>query len=63
MVDQVEIECEDWVKSVLIHDCKVNMKLDTGAQVNILNAASFTRIKSKPVLKHAKVAMEAKQWK
>ena len=52
-IDRVEIDSRDSMKTLTIQDSEIEMKLDTGAQVNILSETDFQKIKSKPELKYA----------
>ena len=47
-VDQVQTRQDDWICPILINGSIVPMKLDTGAQVNILSEADCHQLKEKP---------------
>ena len=53
-VDAVTQDNCDWTEDIIIHGKRINMKLDTGAQVNLLSESEYRKLRNKPKLQRTK---------
>ena len=53
-MDAVTQDNCDWTEDIIIHGKRINMKLDTGAQVNLLSESEYRKLRNKPKLQRTK---------
>ncbi|XP_038075576.1 uncharacterized protein K02A2.6-like [Patiria miniata] len=58
-VDSVKTQANDWIFPLAMNGTIIPVKLDTGAQVNILPETDFSRLKNKPQLHPATETLKA----
>ena len=58
-VDSVNTETDDWIYPLAVNGTAIPVKLDTGAQVNILSESDYNRLKNKPQLRRATETLKA----
>ena len=50
---------DQWIAPIQITDSIIPMKLDTGADVNILSYEDFSSLKERPKLRHSNMKLKA----
>ncbi len=58
-VDSVNTQTDDWVYPLTVNGTTIPVKLDTGAQVNILPESDYNRLRNKPQLSKATETLKA----
>ena len=58
-VDSVNTQTDDWIYPLAVNGTAIPVKLDTGAQVNILPESDYNRLKNKPQLRRATETLKA----
>lgn len=54
-VTKDETNKEDWLMTLKVNDIQLELKLDTGAQANIMSETAYKKIKPRPKLHTTKV--------